>query len=511
MTARSRTWWFALCAGLVGVALLLLAVPWRDDPPSADDVALDGATGDASESPLLAPALATIPGTPAEPVQGDDDRPTARIRVSRNGAVLENAVVQIVSLSGQRGRGEVTGSPVRTDENGLARFSFADPPGERVETYVEVVAVAPRRYARALVPLDDSAMSAGSVQLVDVPVGGTLVVDVSTLPPQARPSHVALNYFPATTAHATIVSTPPAAIPSEGLQLTFGGHLARVPVEASGRTTPIELPSDHVVVPSVAPREEGWIMSGQEYSGPRLGKPWQTPVLAIRAGVQELYDPRWMRLPSLDVRVREAGTGKPIANSDVWIGTRPQSAASRRFVKKHRTDADGRIGGHVSLGAAAPGWSLHDSTVVIIVMAPGYRTELVAKSFDWSGIRADVMLERSEGRTWSLRGRVVWDTGRAASGIAFIISPSSLRGIQFPVQTDADGRFDLGLSERDAPLFREHGYAQVAPVLRQERDKKGRVFRIGFKPDLEPALVEFPTGDAMDSSVELVLERRLGP
>lgn len=506
--SRGRTA-FGIGCGLVGAALLFLAMCHGNDLQSGRYDSPDVATSRES-SPELLPSLSAIQGTPREAGDGTQSAPMVRILLSRAGDVLDDAVVQVLALA-SGDRSAVVAAPVRTDESGFARFRLPEPVDEG-DLYVEAVYVTPQCYSRTLVQLDLPAARSGAVQGVDLPVGGTLVVDLSSLPVDARPEYVELSYFPATRAHMDLVSQPPLPTPGVGLQRAFSKHLARVPVEESGLSTPVELPADHVVVPRVQLRQGGWLLATQEYTGPRMGRSWETPVLAIRAGVAEVYDSRWVRLPRLEIAVNDAGDGTSVQAAEVWVGTRPRDSSSRRFVHRLETGAAGRVHGHLKLGPALPGWALEGSSVVVVTTASGYRTSVSVLPFSWGTMRLELALIRDSGRTWVVEGDVSWPTGEPAKDVKLILTPASLRGSQFQAKTNSRGRFELRLAEDEAPLFFEggpkSGLVHISPALTEERDSEGRVFRIGFGPDLEPAIVRLRDDASVHTRVSLVLERR---
>jgi len=158
-----------------------------------------------------------------------------------------------------------------------------------------------------------------------------------------------------------------------------------------------------------------------------------------------------------------------------------------------------------------PGWSLDESDIVVVATATGYRSQVSVQRFAWGTIRDELKLVRDSGLEWTIRGRVAWKSGPPAKKVDLVVSSESMSGIQFPVTTDAQGQFILRLGEADAPLFFEWGFglAQVSPVLREERTEDGRVFRIGFEPDLDRADVRLPQDPGATAEVSLVLDRQL--
>ncbi|MEZ6009427.1 MAG: hypothetical protein R3F05_16920 [Planctomycetota bacterium] len=273
---------------------------------------------------------------------------------------------------------------------------------------------------------------------------------------------------------------------------------------------PIDVPADHVVIPRIEPTEAGWIVMSMEYSGRRGGSPWGWPVLAVRAGAREILETRWARLPLVEIGVLEEATGEPAGDCEVWVGVRPRQSSRWRFPQKLESTGHGWRSGHLSLGGILPGWSLDSSDVVALVTGKGYRTALLVRRFSWSGLREEARLTRSSSLEWFVRGRVTWASGTAAGNTAFVLSPATLTGNQFPLTTDAEGQFEIALDEHVAPLFFERGYglARLAPVMRTEHAQDG-VFKIGFGPDLGPVELRLSQEAGAAEDVDLVLERRL--
>lgn len=493
-------------AALVAVVAVLLL---RSDPTVETPPTQGTGTGPVgTPGPPYLQGVEQVPPTPPEE-SSESDRPCARIFVQRRGEPATAAVVQILHLPAN-GSAVSVGSPRRVDADGVARFTLPD--ADRLdELKVEAVELSPGGYARALVPLDTASVRTGSMQSLVLPVGGFLVVDISGLPSAARPAHVELRYFPATEAHLELVGVIPPPVPKVGLQQALGGRPLHCLINESGRTAPIEIPADHVVVPSIQPVQEGWIVLAQEYTGRHLGEPWEWPVLAIREGQHEIYEPKWGQLPQIEIRVADAANGMPLAGCEIWVGARPRNSARRRFVQRIVADSSGWGRGHLALGGMMPGWSLDESDIVVVATATGYRSQVSVQRFAWGTIRDDLNLVRDSGLAWTIRGRVTWKSGPPAKNVDLVVSPASLSGIQFPVTTDAQGQFTLRLGESDAPLFFEWGFglAQVTPVVREERTEDGRVFRIGFEPDLDRAAVRLPQEPGPTAEVALVLDRQL--
>jgi hypothetical protein len=459
-----------------------------------------------SPSPPVLHGIQQLPVTQPE-ISASAGSPVVRVRVSSASQVARDAVVQLVRVSTGSAASIVAG-PVRTDPNGIARFSFL-PSREDRDWYIEAVRVKSWGYSRVLSHLDTVGAIEGRTQEVQFPAAGTFQVDLSALPQEARPMQVDLRFFPATEAHRALVPDVPPSIPEIGLQRLFAEHLAHVPVDESGLSIPVEIPPDHVVVPSIVPRESGWMLVAQDYTGPRAGKPWETPVMAVRAGEHEVYDTRWSRLPTLEIRIADATTGLPAPGAEVWVGVRPEHSSRRRFVHHYAPDREGVVGGRLELGPVRPGWSLVDADVVLVTSARGFRTQVSIVPFSWDTIRAGIPIHRDSGLSWTIHGRIAWKDGDPAGGLQCVVSPVSLRGIQFPVSTDEHGRFELRLTEADMPLFFEGGWglASILPVLREEQ-VGGVTYRIGFGEDLGEAVVPLPGDPTKLARVDLVLDRR---
>jgi hypothetical protein len=158
-----------------------------------------------------------------------------------------------------------------------------------------------------------------------------------------------------------------------------------------------------------------------------------------------------------------------------------------------------------------PEWAVEDADVVIVVTAPGYRTVVMTVPFVWDSNQATCPLVRDSGRVWTIRGRVSREGGEAARDLGLVVSPASLKGIQYPVLTDSEGRFELRLDEADAPLFfeGEWGGAHIVPVLTQEQDAEGTRYRLGFGPDVADALVHLPPDASGPVDCVLTLSRRV--
>lgn len=429
-----------------------------------------------------------------------------RVQAFADGDAAEGALVQILRIPRDE-PASVVRAPVRTDSLGYARFRL--PQDEAPDDgHLEVVLLEEWGYARVLVPLDLEAGYVEAGQRVVLPARGSLVFDLTDLPREARPEYVGLLLFPAGEAHRDIVPSLPPPTPEVGLQRMFPKHLTRVPVQESGRTTPIRIPADHAVAPSFEPREPGWMMVAQSYTGPSVGTRPSILVLVVRAGVDETYESNWTRLPGLHVRVADGETGEPVPNAEVIIGLRPDGARSRRFVRAYRTEARGELHTNLTLGTFQPAWSLIDAEVVVMALAPGYRTQMAVLPFAWDAIRADLRLTPDSGRTWYLRGRVTWKDGTAAAHNQLSIGPVSLSSTRLPVTTDAEGRFEVDLDESLAPLFFEDGWGMASIRRLPHVDHEdGRTFKIGFGSELGETVITIPADPSEMEDLDLVLRR----